>query len=93
MIKSFKCQETEKIFRGEFSKKIPQSIQGRAKIKLDMLYMATEVKDLISPPANKFEKLSGNLVGYCSIRINEQYRIVFKFENNNIYDVYITDYH
>lgn len=58
-----------------------------------MLYMASEKKDLISPPSNNFEKLSDHLADYYSIRINEQYRIVFRFENNNAYDVYIIDYH
>jgi proteic killer suppression protein len=93
MIISFSCKETEKIFQGLFSSKLPQNIQSVAKRKLDMIRMAHNENDLRVPPANKFEKLSGNLQGFYSIRINDQYRIVFKYDNGNAYDLYITDYH
>ena len=58
-----------------------------------MLNAAYKEQDLIVPPSNRFEKLKGDLKGYYSIRINDQYRIVFKFINGNAEDVYITDYH
>ena len=93
MILSFKCKETEKIFDGETSKKFPPEISKIGKRKLDILHSAFKEQDLFAPPANRFEKLKGNLKGFCSIRINEQYRIVFKFKDGNAENVYITDYH
>lgn len=92
MIKSFKDKETQKVFDGLYSKKF-NSIQNIAKRKLDMLHFAYQEKDLTVPPNNRFEHLKGDLKDYCSIRINDQFRIVFKFENECAYDVYITDYH
>ncbi|MCR5261558.1 MAG: type II toxin-antitoxin system RelE/ParE family toxin [Candidatus Gastranaerophilales bacterium] len=92
MIKSFKDKETENIFNGIHSKKY-NVIQSVAKRKLDMIHFAYAEKDLIVPPANRFEHLKGNLKGYCSIRINDQFRIVFKFQNGNAENVYIDDYH
>ena len=67
--------------------------QGVALRKLDYLNSAFELDDLKVPPANRLEKLSGDLKGFYSIRINKQYRVIFKFENNNAYEVKITDYH
>lgn len=92
MIKSFKCKETEKIFNGFLSKKFC-NIQSVAKRKLDMIHFAYAEKDLIVPPANRYEHLKGNLQEYCSIRINDQYRIIFKFSNGIADDVQIIDYH
>lgn len=93
MIKSFSCKETEKVFNGEKSKKLPPDLIKIAKRKLDMLHFAHKEIDLLIPPANRFEHLKGVLYGYCSIRINNQYRIVFKFKNGNAENVKITDYH
>lgn len=92
MIKSFKDKETGIIFDGKSSKKY-RTIQKIAKRKLDMIHFAFKEQDLFVPPANHFEHLKRNLKGYCSIRINDQYRIIFKFENGNAYEVYIADYH
>ena len=92
MIKSFKDKETEKIFDGLKSRKF-NSIQQVAKRKLDMIHFAFSEQDLIVPPANRFEYLKGDLKGYCSIRINDQYRIVFKLKKGYAEDVHITDYH
>ena len=92
MILSFDDEEAENIFNGIKSKKYC-SIQNVAKRKLDMLHFAFKKQDLLVPPANRFENLKGDLQGYCSIRINDQFRIVFKFENGNVYNVRITDYH
>ena len=92
MIKSFKCNEAKNIFDGKNSKKYG-ALQKIIKRKLDMLHFAYAEKDLLVPPSNHFEHLKGNLAGYCSIRINDQYRIVFKFENNCAYEVQIIDYH
>ncbi|PJZ75251.1 type II toxin-antitoxin system RelE/ParE family toxin [Leptospira neocaledonica] len=93
MIKSFGDKETEKIFHQEFSKKIPPEIQSRALIKLLILENAEKEEDLKSPPANRFEHLKGTLKNYCSIRINDQWRITFKFSEGNCFDVSIIDYH
>lgn len=93
MIKSFKCKETEKLFWEKPSKKFPANLAMRAKIKLDMLDAAQEKQDLRIPPANHLEELKGNLAGYMSIRINNQFRVVFRFDGKDAYDVYIIDYH
>ncbi|MCD7780316.1 MAG: type II toxin-antitoxin system RelE/ParE family toxin [Candidatus Gastranaerophilales bacterium] len=92
MIKSFKDKETEKIFDG-FNSKIYSSIQRIIKRKLDMIHFASKEQDLTVPPSNHFEHLKGDLKDYCSIRINNQFRVMFKFENGNAYDVQIIDYH
>lgn len=91
MIKTFKCKETEKIFNGKFSKKLPHDIQGRALIKLHSLDIAEDIKDLLIPPSNKLEQLSGDRKGQYSIRINDQYRVCFSWVDNNAYDVEIVD--
>lgn len=93
MIKSFKCKETMKIFNGQFSKKIPTEIHRRALIKLHMIDTAEDINDLRIPPANFLEQLQGNRLGYYSIRINQQYRICFKWFDNNAYNIEIVDYH
>ncbi len=92
MIKSFSDKETENIFNGINSKKF-NSIQKVAKRKLDMLHFAFAEQDLLVPPANRFEHLKGELSKFCSIRINDQFRLVFRFENGCAYDVQIMDYH
>lgn len=93
MIKSFSDKETEQFYVTGKSKKIPSTIHKTALRKLDYLNSAFVLDDLKIPPSNRLEKLSGNLEGYYSIRINKQYRVVFKFEENNAYEVSITDYH
>ncbi len=92
MIISFKCKETQKIFDGKKSKRFA-NIQSSAKRKLDMLHYSVCEKDLTIPPNNGFEHLKGNLSQYCSIRINNQFRIIFMFIDGNAYDVQIIDYH
>ena len=92
MIKSFNDKEAEKIFNGLKSKKY-NSIQKVAKRKLDMIHYAFAEQDLIVPPSNRFEHLKGNLKGFCSIRINDQYRIIFSFIDGYAENVQITDYH
>ena len=92
MIEGFKDKEAEKIFNGEISKKY-RNIEKIAKRKLDMLHFAHKEKDLTPPPSNRLESLKGNLKGFYSIRINDQFRIVFKFQNGTAYDVQIMDYH
>jgi len=93
MISTFKDIRTAGVFHGKRSKKLPPSIHRAAMRKLWMLDAATELSDLRVPPGNRLEKLSGDFAGYHSIRINDQWRICYKWEHGNAYDVYITDYH
>ena len=93
VIKSFKSRETELIFKGRFSKKLPQNIQQLAERKLIMLHRAVNLNDLRVPPANRLEALSGDREGQHSIRINQQWRICFEWRHDGVYKVEITDYH
>ncbi len=93
MIKSFRCKETEKIWLGAFSPKLPSDIQSVARRKLRMLNNARNINDLRVPPANRLEALKGDRDGQMSIRINLQYRICFIWKEDNAYDVEIVDYH
>ena len=93
MIRSFDDIETESIYKGNKSKKLPMTIQNVARRKLRMIEAAKLVEDLRIPPGNRLEKLVGSLDGFYSIRINDQWRIVFKFENGGAENVRITDYH
>jgi len=93
MIKSFLDKETEKIFNRHFSSKLPQNIQNIARKKLIILDAVTEIEDLRVPPGNRLEALKGNRKGQHSIRINDQWRICFKWKDGDSYNVEITDYH
>lgn len=96
MIVSFDDQTTEDIFHGENTKaarRIPSVVWKIVGRKLDMLNAAHELRDLLVPPGNRLEGLKGTLGGYYSIRINDQFRIVFHWKDGNAHDVRITDYH
>ncbi len=93
MIKSFKCKETEKIFKRSFSRKFPQDIQRVALRKLRMLNRANILNDLKVPPSNRFEALRGDRKGQYSIRINDQWRICFEWSEGEARNVEIVDYH
>jgi toxin HigB-1 len=93
MIQSFACAETELVFKREVSKELPPDIQQTAKRKLDYLNAASSLLDLRSPPGNKLEALKGNRVGQHSIRINNQWRLCFRWREGNAYEVEIVDYH
>jgi toxin HigB-1 len=93
MIQSFGSKETEKIWNGIRSKKLPDEIQQVARRKLRMLNNSLNLNDLIIPPSNNFEKLKGELKDFHSIRINDQWRIIFHWENGHSYHVEIIDYH
>ncbi len=93
MIKSFKCRETEKLFNGKFSRKLPNDIQRISARKLDMLHAASELKSLKIPPSNRLEKLKGKRSKQYSIRINDQWRLCFEWKNGDAYNTEITDYH
>jgi toxin HigB-1 len=93
MIESFASEETEKIFRGQVSKKYPREIQRTARRKLLYLDDAENLQDLLSPPGNRLEKLKGDRAGQYSIRINDPWRICFNWSVNKAKDVDIVDYH
>ena len=93
MIRSFKDKETEKLFRRRFSSKLPSDIQKTAFRKLRYLDGAEDLNDLRAPPANRLEKLSGDREGEWSIRINDQWRICFEWQDGLASGVEITDYH
>ena len=93
MIRHFKCKETEKIFNREYSKKIPTNLHRIALRKLWMLDAATNLNELKIPPSNHLEKLKRDRMGQHSIRINQQWRICFRWKENNAHNVEIGDYH
>ena len=93
MIKSFKDSETERLYVTGKSKKFPTGICKVALRKLDYLSAAVKLEDLIIPPGNRLEKLKGDRAGQHSIRINDQWRICFKWSDNKAKNVEIVDYH
>ncbi|MDI6715328.1 MAG: type II toxin-antitoxin system RelE/ParE family toxin [Actinomycetota bacterium] len=90
MIRSFRCKETEEIFHRRFVKRFPADIQRLAYRKLVLLDSVERLGDLSIPPGNQPEKLSGNRQWQCSIRINEQWRIYFKWRTGDSYEVEIS---
>lgn len=93
MIKTFAKKETEKLFQRQRSRSLPDDIQRKARLKLEILDAAERLDDLKVPPGNRLEKLSGDREGQHSIRINQQWRICFRWKNGDCYDVEIVDYH
>jgi toxin HigB-1 len=93
VIESFKDKETEKVYSREGSHKLPREIQQVALRKLRMLNNARSLNDLKAPPANRLEKMKGNREGQLSIRINDRWRICFRWKNGHACEVEITDYH
>lgn len=92
MIGSFRCAETQKLFADQPSKKF-RAISRAARRKLEMIYSAHTLQDLRNPPGNHLELLKGNRAGQHSIRINDQFRICFRWVDGNAEDVEIVDYH
>lgn len=93
MIRSFRDKEAGRIFRSIRSKKLPHEIQRPALRKLLLIDSAVVLEDLRSPPGNRLEALKGDRVGQYSIRINQQWRICFRWEDGDAVDVEIVDYH
>ncbi|VXD21338.1 type II toxin-antitoxin system RelE/ParE family toxin [Planktothrix paucivesiculata] len=96
MIQTFGDKRTEDLFQGISSRetrKFPADLIKVAVRKLDMLNAAYQLEDLRSPPGNRLESLKGDLKGFYSIRINDQWRIIFKWQNGNVLAVKIVDYH
>jgi len=93
MIRSFADSETERFYTSGRSRRISPEIQRRAAMRLTQLDAATRVEDLRLPPSNRLEALKHDRIGQWSIRINAQWRICFRFEQGDAYDVEIVDYH
>ena len=96
MIRGFADKVTEDLYHGKNSKdarRIPKSIWKVSQRKLDLLNRAVSLQDLRVPPSNRLEKLRGDLEGFHSIRINDQYRVVFVFREGDAHDVQVLDYH
>ena len=93
MIETFASRETELVFHGHVSRKLPHNIQRTARRKLLYLNDAEDLRDLLAPPGNRLEKLSGYRAGQYSIRINDQWRICFNWQDGRARDVEIVDYH
>lgn len=93
MIISFGNSDTEQVWLGNRVKKLPIEIQNIGRRKLRMLNNSVDIADLRIPPANRLEKLSGKLKEFYSIRINDQWRIIFKWNAGNAFEVEIIDYH
>jgi toxin HigB-1 len=93
MIQSFRDSETEAVWLGNVSRRIPLSIQKVARRKLRMLNNAQSLVDLSIPPANRLEALKGSRKGQHSVRINDQWRVCFRWQAQHAHDVEIVDYH
>ena len=93
MIKSFKSKKTEQVFQGKIPKGFPSQIARRSIVKLDQLNNAMTLDDLRIPPSNRLETLGGERVGQHSIRINDQWRLCFLWNEGDAEQVEITDYH
>jgi len=93
VIVSFACAETEQIFRGQRSRRLPPSIQNVARRKLEYLHRARTLDDLRMPPGNRLEALRGGRSGQHSVRVNDQWRICFVWRGGNAERVEIVDYH
>jgi proteic killer suppression protein len=93
MIQSFACAETEKIFHGQVARRFPPDIQRTARRKLLQLHAVVAVGEMAVPPGNRLELLKGDRSGQYSVRINDQWRICFKWRGSDAYEVEIVDYH
>jgi len=93
MIRSFNCEQTELIWNGQITRILLYGIQAVARRKLRMINNSAVLNDLRIPPANRLEKLKGSRVGQYSLRINDQWRICFVWENGDVLNVEIIDYH
>lgn len=93
MIRSFGNEVTERTFKLERNPALPREIQARALRKLQILHAATDLRDLMVPPGNRLERLKGDRAGQWSIRINDQWRVCFRWEAGDAHDVEICDYH
>ena len=92
MIRSFRCRDTEALFRGKTPRRF-RAMERAAQRKLQYLADATDVRDLAAPPGNRLERLRGDREGQWSVRINDQWRLCSRWEDDGAHDVEIVDYH
>ena len=93
MIKSFRDKETENIFNGQYSRRLPRDVQRIAERRLIMLHRDASLNDLRVPPSNHLEALRGQCAGQHSIRVNDQWRVCFEWREEGVHNVEIVDYH
>lgn len=93
VIQSFADSETERLYTAGKSRHMPTEIRKRAAMRLLQLNAATRIQDLRLPPSNRLEQLHGDRAGQWSVRINDQWRVCFRFKNGDAFDVEIVDYH
>lgn len=93
MIATFRDSDTDRLFRDGVARRLPANVQKVALRKLTMLHAAAELVDLLAPPSNRLERLRGDRQGQYSIRVNDQWRVCFRWHKGNAYDVEIADYH
>ena len=93
MIRSFACHETECLFNDQTARRLPPQIHRSARRKLLLLHQARQLNDLRAPYGNRLEALKGDRKGQLSIRINDQWRICFRWQGQDAFDVEIVDYH
>ena len=93
MLQTFADSETERFYTAGKSRRLPTEIQKRAAMRLVQLNAATGIEDLRLPPSNRLEPLHGDRAGRWSLRINDQWRVCFRFKNGDAFDVEIVDYH
>ena len=92
VIRSFRCRDTGRLYQAERIARFA-NIESVSRRRLDALHVATTLRDLSARPGNRLEALLGDRIGQYSIRVNDQYRIVFRFEGGNALDVRVMDYH
>ncbi len=92
MIRSFRCRDTEALFRGKVPARF-RAIERAARRKLEMLHAAVRIEDLRVPPGNRLHRLGGDRAGQWSIRVNDRFRICFRWEDGDAHDVELVDYH
>lgn len=93
MIRSFANKETERLFSMGTNRRLPPDLQFRALAQINRLDSASTLEDLASPPSNRLESLKGDRAGQWSIRINQKWRLCFRFEGGNAFEVEVVDYH
>jgi proteic killer suppression protein len=93
MIRSFADAETERLYSTGKSRRLPAEIRARAAMRFTQLNAANRIEDLRLPPSNRLEALKHDRIGQWSIRVNDQWRVCFRFENGDAFDVEIVDYH
>ena len=93
MIRSFADREAEALFHGRYARRLPANIQRVAQRKLRQLHAAEDLRDLLAPPGNRLEALRGSRAGQHSVRINDQFRVCFRWEVDGAHEVEIADYH